>query len=133
MKTRTLILRTSGLLASGLLASIVLAGPGPDYWRNLGKTADPKIDAPSPATIPVRACIDARVVTVTETKPGWHNGRGPLVTTEVGRKLTCTACDTPVIVMKPSGPNARGAMAPVAIPGTHDCTKAGCGTAKPVR
>jgi hypothetical protein len=69
----------------------------------------------------VRICSDPRLVSVTETKPAWHNGRGPLTTVEVGKKLVCTSCDTPMIVMKPSGHNGRGAMAPVAIKGTHDC------------
>lgn len=72
-------------------------------------------------------CTDARWVTITETKPGWHNGRGPRLTTEVGKKLECTSCDTPMVVMKPSGHNGRGAMAPVAIKGKHACTKERCG------
>jgi hypothetical protein len=74
----------------------------------------------------VRACTDARLVSVTETKPAWHNGRGPLTTVEVGKKLVCTSCDTPMIVMKPSLHNGRGPMVPVAINGTHDCTAKGC-------
>ncbi|ACB77710.1 hypothetical protein [Opitutus terrae] len=75
------------------------------------------------------ACTDARLVTVTKTKPAWHNGRGPLTTVALGQKLECTSCDKPMVAMKPSGHNARGAMAPVEIRGKHDCTKGGCGTA----
>jgi hypothetical protein len=115
MKTRTLIRNSVGVLASGLFATAALAGPGPENW-NQGKASTP------------RACTDARLVTVTETKPSLHNGRGPLVTTVIGRKLECTSCDTPMIVMKRSAHNGRGAMAPVEIKGKHDCSKNGCGT-----
>ena len=131
MKTNTL---RSKLLAGAALAlgisfanPNVIAGPGPDYWRNQGKASSPAASAPA-ATMPrtVAACTDARLESVTETKFIQANGRGPTRTVEVGKKLDCTACDIPMIVMKPSGHNARGAMAPVAISGTHDCTKNGC-------
>lgn len=89
--------------------------------------AIPAIAAPAPhsehAVIP---CTDARVVSVTETKSILANGRGPTRTVTIGQKLACTSCDTPMMAMKPSGHNARGAMAPVAIKGTHDCTMSGC-------
>lgn len=101
------------------------AGPGPNYWKNLGKT-DTSAPSAAPSEHAVRPCTDARVVPITETKTILANGRGPTRTVEVGQKLVCTSCDTPLIVMKPSGPNGRGAMEPVAIKGTHDCTKNGC-------
>jgi hypothetical protein len=109
------------------LAVPAIAGPGPQYWRNLGKTDNTTTAAQaarSEKTNP--ACTDSRLVSVTETKPAWHNGRGPLTTVEVGKKLVCTSCDTPLIVMKSSWPNARGPLVPMAIKGTHDCTKNGC-------
>ena len=130
MKTNTLRLNLlAGValaLGTGLAIPTVNAGPGPDYWRNLGKP-EFKSSVASPAPIESKACTDAKLVPVTETRTTWHNGRGPLQTVEVGKKLVCTSCDTPMIVMKPSGHNGRGAMAPVAIKGTHDCSKAGCG------
>lgn len=112
-------------MATGLAVPTAIAGPGPDYWRNLGKPESKSSPAPA-APVETKACTDARLVSVTETKPTWPNKRGPLQTVEVGKKLVCTSCDTPLIVMKPSGHNGRGAMAPVAIKGTHDCTKNGC-------
>ena len=109
------------------LAVPAIAGPGPQYWRNLGKSDTTTAVVPAVRggnTNP--ACTDARVVSVTETKSILPNGRGPMRTTEVGKKLACTSCDTPVIAMKPSWPNARGPLVPVAIKGTHDCTANGC-------
>lgn len=129
MKTRTLIRTSVGIFASGLFTAAALAGPGPEYWRSPGKTDGNAAVTAAPIERAARACTDARLVTVTQTKPSWHNGRGPLVTTEVGKTLECTSCDTPMVVMKPSGHNGRGAMAPVEIKGKHDCTKSGCGTA----
>ena len=112
---------------SGFAIPAALAGPGPDYWRNQGKSENTAIAVPAAPTTPItRACTDARLIAVTETKTILPNGRGPMQTVEVGKKLVCTSCDTPLIVMKPSGHNARGGMAPVAIEGTHDCAKKGC-------
>jgi hypothetical protein len=131
MKTNTLrlsLLAGAALaLGTGLAIPTLIAGPGLDYWRNLGKP-ESKSSFASPVPVETRTCTDARLVPITETKTTWHNGRGPLQTIEVGKKLVCTSCDTPIIVMKPSGHNARGAMAPVAIKGTHDCSKVGCGS-----
>lgn len=130
MNTTTL---RSKLLAGAALAlgtsfviPNVIAGPGPEYWRNQGKAPSAASAPAAPKPHTVTACTDARMVSVTETKFIQANGRGPTRTVEVGKKLVCTSCDIPMIVMKPSGHNARGAMAPVAIRGTHDCTKNGC-------
>jgi hypothetical protein len=115
-------------LGTGLAIPTAIAGPGLEYWRNQGKTEVKTAATAAPVERATRGCIDARLVTVTETKPSWHNGRGPLVTTEVGKKLECTSCDTPMVVMKPSGHNGRGGMVPVEIRGKHDCGTSGCGT-----
>lgn len=127
MKTRTLLQISAAIVAGGFITAGAVGGPGPDYWRNQGKTA---INALTPPAAPKGQanvdCTDARVVPVTETKFIQANGRGPLRTVEVGKKQVCTACAIPTIVMKPSGHNARGAMAPVASKGTHDCTTNDC-------
>ena len=114
-------------LGAVLTVSTATAGPGPDYWRNLDKKDDGATAPAAPMAHATRACTDARLVSVTETKSILPNGRGPTQTVEVGKKLVCTSCDIPLIVMKPSLPNGRGPMVPVAIKGTHDCTK-GCAT-----
>ena len=112
-------------MKTNTLRSKLLAGP--DDWRKHGQAPSPAPSAPAaPMPHTATACTDARLVSVTEAKFIQANGRGPTRTVEVGKKLVCTACDIPMIVMKPSGHNARGAMAPVAIRGTHDCTKNGC-------
>ena len=114
------------IVGAGFSISTAMAGPGPDYWRNLGKMESTAVVAPAATlTHATRACTDSRLVAVTETKTILNNGRGPIQTVEVGKKLVCTSCDTPIIVMKPSLHNGRGPMTPVAIKGTHDCTK-GC-------
>jgi hypothetical protein len=121
------LLAGAALILGTGLAVPAIAGPGPQYWRNLGKPANTTTVAPaarSEKTNP--ACTDSRSVSVTATKPAWQNGRAPLTTVEVGKKLVCTSCDTPLIVMKPTWPNARGPLEPVALKGTHDCTKNGC-------
>ena len=132
MKSQILRSRLLGgvaLVAVTTFAVPLVAGPGPQYWSNPGKANDTTTVIPAkPGERAVRACTDARLVSVTETKPAWHNGRGPLTTVEVGRKLVCTSCETPMIVMKPSLHNGRGPMVPVAIEGTHDCTANGCTT-----
>lgn len=103
-------------LHSKLLAAIALA---------LGTGLAVPAALAGPASESGRPCADARLVAVTETKTILSNGRGPTRTVEIGKKFTCTACDTPAIIMKPSGHNGRGVMGPVAIKGTHDCSK-GC-------
>lgn len=114
------------VLGTGLAIPAAVAGPGPEYWRNLGKTPERTPAASvSSSTVSMR-CTDARVVPITETKSILPNGRGPTRTVEVGRKVMCTSCDAPLVVMKPSGHNGRGAMMPVAIKGSHDCAKSGC-------
>ncbi len=114
-------------LGTGAIMSTAVAGPGPDYWRNLGKAPSTATVSPAAPMIHANtACTDARIVSVTEKKFIQANGRGPMRTVEVGKKQVCTACDVPTIVMKPSGHNARGAMVPVAIKGSHDCTTNGC-------
>ena len=128
MKTNTLRLNfiagAALALGAGLAVPTARAGPGLDYWRNLGKPESRSSLAPT-APVHTKVCSDAQLVSVTETKPTWPNSRGPLQTVEVGKKLVCTSCDTPMIVMKPSLHNGRGPMTPVAIKGTHNCTK-GC-------
>lgn len=129
MKTRTFLRPSIAIIASSLFAAVALAGPGPQYWNKTSPKPAEKASVPAaPMPHAVAACTDARLVSVTETKFIQANGRGPMRTVEVGKKLVCTSCDTPMIVMKPSGHNARGAMAPVAIKGTHDCSKVGCGS-----
>lgn len=86
--------------------------------------AAPATPAPAP-TPPAPACPNARLTTVTETKTLSPGGRAATQRIESTRRLTCTACDVPMTVLRPSGHNGRGAMAPVTISGTHDCSR-GC-------
>jgi hypothetical protein len=129
MKTRHIIRISIGTFAIGVFALAARAGPGPQYWRDQANAGNKAAVSPPSAERAFRGCGDARLVTITETKSSWTNGRGPMLTTTVGQKLMCTACDTPAIVMKPSGHNGRGAMVPVEIKGKHDCSKNGCGAA----
>jgi hypothetical protein len=130
MKTiapRSTLLAAAALAFGTSLITSTLFAAAPDHRHTPGKAPSTTTVAPVETTTAVNAaCTDARLVSVTETKFLHANGRGPTRTVELGQKLVCTACDTPMIVMKPSGHNARGAMAPVAIRGTHDCTKNGC-------
>ena len=135
MKTHII---SSAILAGALSLGAVLtistasAGPGSDYWRNLGQK-DTGAPAPAaPTAHAVRACTDARLVSITETKSILANGRGAMQTVEVGKKFVCTSCDVPMVTMKPSLPNGRGPMVSVAIRGTHDCST-GCATIASVR
>lgn len=96
-----------------------LAGPGPQYWQSLGKTK-PEMTAPA-AQPSGTLCTDFKIVTVTETKNGWANGRGPLQVSEIGTKRVCTACGS-FTVMKADWPNGRGPLHPVQVAGSHDCT-----------
>jgi hypothetical protein len=120
----TLHLGTVLALSTGLTGPAALAGPGLEYWRNFGqsRTSASNVD-PAPITA-ARPCTDSHVVAITESKPLFPNGRGPIRTVEVGSKLACTSCDSPMVAMKPSGDNGRGAMTPVALKGLHNCN--GC-------
>src|SRR5687767_826853 len=97
MKTNILLskLLAGAALSLGVVLTIstATAGPGPDHWRNLGKK-DNGATAPSPQTAhATRACTDARLVSITETKSLLPNGRGPTQTVEIRKKLVCTSCD----------------------------------------
>ena len=119
MKTNNLARKFLGLAALTLGTAIAIPSTVAAPATTTGNVSTPN----------ARACTDARLVTVREIKPSLHNGRGPQITTQVGKKLECTSCDTPMVAMKPSGHNGRGAMAPVEIKGRHDCSKNGCGPA----
>ena len=123
----TLLAGAALALGTVLTVSSATAEPNPDDCRNLGKKDNKATARAAPKAPATRACTDARFVSVTETKSMLPNGRGPTQTVEAGKKLVCTSCDIPLIVMKPSLPNGRGPMVPVEIKGTHDCTKA-CAT-----
>lgn len=131
MKTNTFrfTLLAGAVLALGTGVAIPAAIAGPEFWPSVSNREKAGAATPDSAERGSVSCIDARWVNVTETKPRWHNGRGPLLTTELGKKLECTSCDTPMVAMKPSGHNGRGAMAPVAIKGKHDCAKSNCAPA----
>lgn len=117
MKTTTL-LPSLAAVALALGATLALATPA--------ATPSPRsCCAPSPTPTAPSACTDARPVshvTLTRLSTG---GRAASERIDRVTSLRCTACDTKLTVMKPSGLNARGAMTPTTVPGTHECTT-GC-------
>lgn len=112
-------------IALGLGTSTLSAGPGSEYWRNLGQ---PKPVGPATAVklaCPLgEACPDAKVIEVYQVKPAWHNGRGPLQSTFVGTKTICTTCGGTTTEMRSTTANGRPPMVPVTVPAKHDCGRA---------
>ena len=79
-------------LGPGLAIPGVIAGPGPDFWRNQEMTPSAATVAPAaPMSHANAACTDARIVSVKETKFLQANGRDPMRAVEVGKKATGTA------------------------------------------
>ena len=132
MKTSPRIIHVLGLgaalaLVFGLTNPRILAGPGPEYWRNL---RNPKPEVAAAAAQPSGpVCTDAKIVTHFATRNAWPNGRGPLQVVAAGTKTVCTACGT-FTVMKPSWHNGRGPLQPVQFAARHECTVA-CGMPAP--
>lgn len=113
-----------GLFVSALLATSALAGPGPQFWQQQGKTRDENAAKQAAATTPL--CAGAQTVPVTVMKPAWPNGRGPLTEVQIGTKTVCHMCPVTEVVTKNAWPNGRGptTRTEVTKPGAeHDCGK----------
>ena len=123
-------LRKIALTAAVVSSSFALnaiAGPGPQYWQALQKSASSADQTVATAGV----CPGSQVVPITAMKPAWANGKGPLVETQIGTKRVCTVC--PVTrVTRVQAPNGRGPSTVVqtVVQGAqHDCTT-GCPAAK---
>lgn len=118
----------TGTVVSSSFVLNAIAGPGPQYWQNLQKTAN-AADQTVAATAGI--CPGSQVVPITAMKPAWANGKGPLVETQIGTKRVCSVCPV-TSVTRVQAPNGRGPATVVqaVVPGAqHDCTT-GCPAAK---
>lgn len=114
------------LLALGACFTLALAavpsakaGPGIDYWLNLGK---PKAENSAPVAVPARRnCPDSKIVSVGEMQSVLRNGRGAQRYVQTGTKRVCESCAPATTVMKPTWPNGKGPLAPVSVKSTHNC------------
>lgn len=114
-----------GLLASVLLSSSALAGPGPQYWQNVGRTNASATTQTKPAATAAHLCAGAETVAVTTMKPALPNGRGPLVEVQTGTKTVCHMCPVTTTVRTNSLPNGRGTWTTTEVTKTgveHTCT-----------
>lgn len=120
---------TALLLVAGLALPAGFAGPGSGVtiWRN--PTAAKATSAgPDVATETPRACTDARVIALKESKWVRGGGRG-MVVVNAGKALVCNSCATPAPVTKTHDRNSNGPKAGKPTKVLHDCGKAGCGGA----
>lgn len=109
-----------GLLCAALLANTAVAGPGPQYWLAQGKPkAAPVVSLTKAAVAPVTLCAGAKVVPSTIMKPALANGKGPLVSVQVGIRTVCRMCPVTTLVTKGSFGNGKGPME------TKEVTKVG--------
>lgn len=120
--------RSLGLALSLIVAGSAYAGPGPQYWQSLGKTAT-QADAASksaPAAVPV--CPGSEIVPVTVMKPSWPNARGPLTAVQIGTERVCHICTTSTVVTTNDWPSHRGPLVRkvevTKVGTTHVCTAA---------
>jgi hypothetical protein len=91
MKT-TLLKTTLASLALG--AAVAFAGPGPQFWQNVGKASAPTAHAPvtkAVASAPA-GCGGCKTAPVTEFSSTLPNGKGTPRWTVVGSKHTCGGC-----------------------------------------
>lgn len=109
-----------GLLFAALMSSNAVAGPGPQYWAAQGKPkTDTAVSATKADATPVKLCAGAEVVASTIMKPAMANGKGPLVSVQVGTKTVCHMCPVTTVVTRNSLPNGKGT------PVTTEVTKVG--------
>jgi hypothetical protein len=80
-----------GLLFAALISSNAMAGPGPQYWAaQSNPRAHTAVSAAKADATPVRPCAGTEVVTI--TKPMMANGKGPMVSTQIGANAVCHMC-----------------------------------------
>ena len=82
-------------------------------------------DPVKPAAAPTHLCAGASVVPVTAVKTTLPNGRGPLVTVQVGTKTVCHMCPVTTTVTTNAWPSHRGPLTTTQITkvgAEHTCT-----------
>jgi len=98
-----------GLLFAALLSSNAVAGPGPQYWAAQAKRkADTAVSAKKADATPVKLCADAKVVPVTAMRTAMANGKGPLVSVQMGTKTVCHVCPVTTVVTRNAMSNGKG-------------------------
>lgn len=109
-----------GLLFTALFSSTAVAGPGPQYWMAQGKPRTAAVVSPAKAAVtPVALCAGAKVVASTVMRSAQANGKGPLVSVQVGTKTICHICPVTTLVRKGPFGNGKGPMT------TTEVTKVG--------
>lgn len=120
--------RGLSLMLGLAILSSAYAGPGPQFWRNMGNSNQLQPTGRD-STQCGMVCPDTKTVNITERRNDWPNGRGPTHEVVVGTEQVCTSCGS-FTVMKPSLPNGRGPMQAVTVTGTHVCRVLTSPTAK---
>ncbi len=111
---------------ASLFAASTYAGPGPQYWANLSKSAA-KTEAAKPAAS-ATACPGSQEVAVTTMKPAWANGRGPLTEVQIGTERVCHMCPVTTVTSTNAWANGRGPITRTetkSVGPTHHCNT-GC-------
>jgi hypothetical protein len=112
------------ILAIGLGApALALAGPGSEYWHESKK---PTLTTPASESKPLctldATCPDSKLVTISEARPTWSNGRGPLQRVDVGTKRVCYTCAGNTTMLQSTTSNGRPPYQLVQVAAKHDCT-----------
>ena len=108
------------VLALAIVVPTATAGPGPQYWRDLGqiKTQTQAKEIEPDATV-MLVCGACKTVKLTEFKSSQTNGRPPMSWMEVGSKHDCEHCGGTITVVKGKTKDEM----------QHNCSKCGEGAA----
>ena len=87
-------------LALAFIVPAASAGPGPEYWRNLGQVKTQKeAKEIKPDSTVMLVCGACKTVKLADFKSPQTNGRPPLTWTEVGSKHDCEHCGGSITVV----------------------------------
>lgn len=107
-------------LALTFVVPAASAGPGSEYWRNLGRlTTQAQAKAIEPDSMVMLVCGACKTVKLTEYKSPQSNGRPPMAWLEIGSKHECEHCGGTITVVNGKTKDEM----------QHNCSKCGEGAA----
>ena len=107
-------------IALAIFVPAATAGPGPQYWRDLGQLrTQAQVKAIEPESTVMMVCGACKTVKITEYKSAQANGRPPMSWMEIGSEHQCEHCGGTITVVKGKTTDEM----------QHNCSKCGEGAA----
>jgi len=107
-------------LALAIVVPTVSAGPGSEYYRNLGQIkTQTEAKAIEPESTVMMVCGACKTVKITQFKSEFSSGRPPMRWFEVGSKHECEHCGGTITVVQGKTKDTM----------QHNCSKCGEGAA----